>query len=110
MVQPDQGEFDRLEFLAWIASRLNRIEAGATARAEFYSANAIGRLLGEVGDHVRLGADAAVTDPAAIRAQFEADAVAEAAKPENSPLVQWAAQDPSLREGSTVRVPGVGEL
>lgn len=47
-------------------------------------------MLTEIGAHVREGADAALTDPAAIRAQFEADAAAEALKPENAPLVQWA--------------------
>lgn len=77
-VQPDTDEFDRLTFLAWVATCLNRIEAGATARGERYAATAISRLLTELGAHVREGADAAITDPAAIRAQFETDAAAEA--------------------------------
>lgn len=77
-VQPDTDEFDRLTFLAWVATCLNRIEAGATARGERYAATAISRLLTELGAHVREGADAAlvITDPAVIRAQFEEDAAA----------------------------------
>ena len=158
-VQIDNDEFDRLTFLAHVGARLIRIEANAIERGHHTTADAIHRLIAEIGKALREGADEAICDPAAIRAQFEADAQAEAMKPENAPLVrwamtglfpkasyptaqsvldavagngditpeqlarherqwsgqeisdrEWAAQDPSLREGSTVRVPGVDEL
>lgn len=92
MIRADQEGFNRLEFLAWVAMSLNRIEAGAAARGEHYSANAIKRVLSTVGSHIRLGADLAITDAATIRAMFERDAAAEAMTPEQ--LVeherQWA--------------------
>lgn len=76
-VQIDIDEFDRLTFLAHIGARLNRIEVNAIERGHHTTADAIHRLVSEIGKALRDGAEDAITDPAAIRAQFEADATAE---------------------------------